>query len=273
MHHVTDSLREAFAQVTAMPRSSWLIGCSWLLAAPAVAQAGMPAILLSDPARLRVQTISFFLLGFLLSAWGVQSIWNRLGREFPRLPRVGYLVALGGLTLWGLLFILVLTMISGARELMTPGAWEKAGYTYRLKADDRAPPAEPAPPEALAERRAKLETLRAALWGLAAQHGGTLPESVEAAKLYAAVWETPHAARLPYVYFGGRKLGDPAPVAAEPEIFGAERLVLCADGQLKLMTSDALEAALPAGDSPAKLKQREPTGDPAATQPSSGIAP
>jgi len=27
----------------------------------------------------------------------------------------------------------VLTMISGARELMTPGAWEKDGAIYRLK--------------------------------------------------------------------------------------------------------------------------------------------
>ncbi len=220
-----------------------------MLSAPAVAQAGMPAILLSDPARLRVQTISFFLLGFLLSAWGVQAIWNRLGREFPRLPRVGYLAALGALTLWGLLFILVLTMISGARELMTPGAWERAGYTYRLKTDDRAPPLEPAPPEALAERRAKLETLRAALWGVAAQHGGALPENVEAAKLYAALWETPHVARLPYVYFGGSKLGEPTPVAAEPEIFGAERLVLSADGQMRLITSDALAAELAKGAS------------------------
>ncbi len=35
--------------------------------------------------------------------------------------------------LWGLLFTVVLAMISGARELMTPGAWEKQGATYRLK--------------------------------------------------------------------------------------------------------------------------------------------
>ena len=27
---------------------------------------------------------------------------------------------------------IVLTMISGARELMTPGAWERNGVTYRL---------------------------------------------------------------------------------------------------------------------------------------------
>lgn len=246
-----------------MPRISWLIGCSWLLSVPAVAQAGMPAIMLSDAARLRVQTISFFLLGFLLSAWGLQAIWNRLGRDFPRLPRVGYLTALGATTLWGLLFILVLTMISGARELMTPGAWEKAGYTYRLKADDRTPPAEPAPPEELAERRAKLETLRAALWGLAGQHAGHLPASIEAAGLHPTIWETPHAARLPYVYFGGQQLGETAPVAAEPEIFGPQRLVLLADGPVQLMSSDELAAAI------AAQAPRAPDSDaqPSASQP------
>jgi hypothetical protein len=33
-------------------------------------------------------------------------------------------------------------MISGARELMTPGAWEKQGVTYRLadQAEAKAPP-------------------------------------------------------------------------------------------------------------------------------------
>ena len=31
-----------------------------------------------------------------------------------------------------LLFVIVLTMISGARELLTPGAWEQNGGTYEL---------------------------------------------------------------------------------------------------------------------------------------------
>ncbi len=29
-----------------------------------------------------------------------------------------------------MLCVVVLTMISGARELMTPGAWQKDGFTY-----------------------------------------------------------------------------------------------------------------------------------------------
>jgi hypothetical protein len=80
----------------------------------------------------RLDTLSFFLLVFLISAWIVQRIWNGLSSDFPRLPRMSYPRSVGLLVLWSLLFVLVLTMISGARELMTPGAWEKNGVTYRL---------------------------------------------------------------------------------------------------------------------------------------------
>jgi len=96
--------------------------------------AGMPssAVMLERLTTARLDTISFFLLVFLLSAWGLQRIWNGLSADFPVLPRLSYPRSVGLTTLWSLLFILVLTMISGARELMTPGAWEKNGVTYRL---------------------------------------------------------------------------------------------------------------------------------------------
>lgn len=100
---------------------------------PVGAVAGMPSLTLSDAAQLRGQGISFFLLGIVLSALAIQGIWNRLRRDFPILPRLSFDRALGAVILWGLLFVLVLTMVSGARELMTPGAWEKTGVTYRLK--------------------------------------------------------------------------------------------------------------------------------------------
>jgi hypothetical protein len=50
-----------------------------------------------------------------------------------RVPWISYPKALGVVVLWGLLFSVVLAMISGARELMTPGAWEQQGATYRLR--------------------------------------------------------------------------------------------------------------------------------------------
>src|SRR5437764_12710923 len=88
-----------------------------LLFHPAAAFAGMPVVTLTDASRLRVQTISFFLLGFFLSSWLIQLLWNGLHKDFARLPRLSYGKALGLVALWGLLFVLVLTMISGAREL------------------------------------------------------------------------------------------------------------------------------------------------------------
>jgi hypothetical protein len=95
--------------------------------------AGMPTLTLSDLAEMRVQTISFFLLVLLLSTWAVQGLWNGLRRDFTRLPHLTYRRSLAITALWGLLFVLILTMISGARELMTPGAWERSGATYQLK--------------------------------------------------------------------------------------------------------------------------------------------
>jgi hypothetical protein len=101
---------------------------------PADAIAGMPApVRLTDIGRMRLQTISFFLLILFLSAALIQWLWNGLRPTFPRLPKLNYPRALSLVVLWGLLFVVVLAMISGARELMTPGAWEKHGATYRLK--------------------------------------------------------------------------------------------------------------------------------------------
>src|SRR5262245_5092330 len=81
------------------------------------AHAGMPSWTLTDVARMRVESISFFLAGFLVSSLLIKFLWNGLRRDFPVLPRLSYPRALGLVGLWGLLFVLVLTMISGAREL------------------------------------------------------------------------------------------------------------------------------------------------------------
>src|SRR5687767_15824936 len=114
-------------------RSPLLLSLGILLASAAPARAGMPSFTLTDAASLRLQSISFFLVVFLLSALVIRWIWNALTTDFPRLPRLSYPKALGLVALWGLLFLLVLTMISGARELLTPGAWKKdEGLTYTL---------------------------------------------------------------------------------------------------------------------------------------------
>ena len=119
------------------------------MAIPTAALAGMPAPLPTDvervlqlnaPALVRLQTISFFLLAFSLCAGAVMLLWNYLQRDFTWLPRLSFGKAAAGILLWGLLFIIVLTMISGARELMTPGAWEKQGFTYKLTNQASPPP-------------------------------------------------------------------------------------------------------------------------------------
>ena len=123
--------------------AAWMGAAAMLIdAAASPASAGMPIFSLTDIARMRLSSISFFLLVLLLSAWAVQGMWNALSKDFPRLPRMTYGRALAAIALWGFLFVLVLTMISGARELLTPGAWEKTGLTYQVvgapKPTDRA---------------------------------------------------------------------------------------------------------------------------------------
>jgi hypothetical protein len=132
----------------------FLLVLALVLIIPGVALAGMPSITLADVpravrtvtrtgltdlARQRLEVISFFLVGLMACAAVIRWTWNSLRKDFPVLPRLSYARALGLVVLWGLLFVLVLTMISGARELMTPGAWEKKGLTYRLAQDTPLP--------------------------------------------------------------------------------------------------------------------------------------
>src|SRR5215212_10104404 len=108
-----------------------------LLSDPGVA--GMPSPLPSDPetywrltesASFGLQSISLFAALFIVCGFVFQRLWNYLQRGFPLLPRLTTCRALALVLLWGALFIVVLTMISGARELMKPSAWDKQSFTY-----------------------------------------------------------------------------------------------------------------------------------------------
>src|SRR6185503_10705550 len=102
-----------------------------VLVASDEAFAGMAGpVSLREVAKLRLQSLSFFLMVLLVSAAVIRLIWNSLRKDFVRLPHLSYFKSLGLVLLWGLMFVLVLAMISGARELLTPGAWEKNGATY-----------------------------------------------------------------------------------------------------------------------------------------------
>jgi hypothetical protein len=205
--------------------------------------AGMPAPELTEVAKLRLDSLSFFGFVFLASAGLIALVWDALRRDFPWLPRLGFWRALGLTFLWGMVFVLVLTMISGARELLTPGAWKKQGWTYALE-DGAAPPAVEVTEAA---RRQKLDELRFALWDHARRHGGQFPSSPDQAGFPAARWQVPGPSGLRYLYSAGN--GDPgaALLAWEPEVFGPQRLVLFSDGAVGSMDSAALERILKGG--------------------------
>lgn len=213
------------------------------LIAPPFVQAGMPSVDLSDISRLRLEVISFFLMGILLSAAVIRAMWNGLRSEWPALPSLSYRGALSVTVLWGLLFLLVLTMISGARELMTPGAWKKVGLTYQLSpttspsGNDSAEQAANVVLRAsllLEQRRRGMEQLAHALERFASQHDGRYPSDPETSQISEAAWLLPELSGTRYIYLSGRTTGDgKKPVAYEPDLYGSPPLVLYADGEIR----------------------------------------
>ena len=199
--------------------------------------AGMPGFTLSDAAAVRLDAVSFFSAAFLLCAGLVRVCWGLLRKDFPGLPAPSYRRALAATAVWGLVFLLVLTMISGARELMTPGAWERAGWTHRLRK-----PAD-APADARAARRAALAALYAA-WRDRGGDGTDLP---------ADLLTPPGKAPRRYTVVPGRTAADAGAVLAyEPDVFaaadgGADPLVLFVGGDVHQLPRDLLETLLAAG--------------------------
>ena len=212
-----------------------------LFAAPA-AHAGMPFLTLSDAASMRFEALGFFIGLFFLVAAALRGLWGLARRDFPSLPAPTYRLALAVVFTVALLLQVVLTMISGARELMTPGAWEKEGATYRVKsgaAHDEVSP----------ERTASLERLRDELWPYAAMHDGHLPANeldAPATIISADAWKIA-GTDARYVYVGGSVTTTEAPptiVAYEPAVVGNERLTLKSNGKIDVITAEDLEIAL-----------------------------
>lgn len=207
------------------------LGLLLLVAQSRPAHAGMPTIDLTDVAKLRVDAISFFVLLGLLSALGVKLIWNSFRKDFPSLPQLTYGKALGLTTLWGLLFLIVLTMISGARELMTPGAWVKQGYTYKLDTASSPPSPETEAAQLRQQRESRLNQLARALLAYAASHAGKYPEKPE--EIPADLWRTDDTSNARYEYTPGLTTSDKEKVLVyEPAIYGDKRFILQADGQI-----------------------------------------
>lgn len=228
----------------------------WGVLLPMVAEAGMPAPLPTTwtaenadaiprgtssgtpaAAAARWQAVSFFVAGLLLCAAGVKWLWNVARHDVPWLPPLRYGRAVSLVVLWGLAFVIVLTMISGARELMTPGAWRKQGWTYRLT--------NTVPPSPADDPRAGLERLRQALWHYAATHAGRFPAQDDSA-LDRRLWDIPGRSGLWFLSVPGRTADQAGRLLVyEPERDdGGGRLVLLTNGLIGTMPTADIEAAL-----------------------------
>ena len=217
---------------------------------PGSALAGMPSADLTDVAKLRLQTISFFACGALAAAWVVQRLWNSLRADFPRMPALTYGRAAAIVGLWGLLFIIVLTMISGARELLTPGAWEKQGLTYRLRSEADAPVMGETERDALREREQQRERairrLQVELLRFAAVHGGRYPTRMEWEALPRETRLIPEHPGVEYRYISelNTDLADRV-LAWEPFVYEDEiAYAMMANGDLTRLTPGGLRPLL-----------------------------
>jgi hypothetical protein len=197
--------------------------------------AGMTSYTLTDVARMRLQDISFFAFVLVLCVFGVKWMWNLLARDFPKLPRLGLGRAFALTTLVSLLLLLVLAIISGARELLTPGAWRRQGHGYRINADASE-----------STRRQGVEALRVALFGYAEKHGGILPPHDFVPEIPDKLWQSPDGLGSHYIYIVGLKTGSgKALLAYEPPNFGDSRFCLLTDGEIVKLPLSEIHARLP----------------------------
>ena len=187
------------------------------------AHAGMTVYDLTDVARLRLEDISFFGFLLLLATLGIRLLWNSLAKDFSRLPRLSFLKALSLTGLLSLLMLLILVMISGAREILTPGAWYRQGSHYR--------------PNDVGNREMRqqsIEALRAALLQYAHAHEGRFPPHDFISEIPAKIWEAPDSSGTRYVYIAGLTLAQSnALLVCEPQNFGQQRLIMFADGTIQ----------------------------------------
>lgn len=185
----------------------------------------------------RLQALSFFLMALFAVTFLVHRGWRLLRRDWPALPELSFRGACLAVGLWGLASIVVLTMISGARELMTPGAWKKQGWTYQLST---VPPSDAGGRES---RRSRMEAMRTALLLYAATHAGSYPERIDQLKTDITIPEHP-GFELLYRPGVTADRSPPEIVVFEPELGDPERFVLYSNGLLGTMRTPELTAAL-----------------------------
>lgn len=200
-------------------------------------QAGMTSYGVDSVAGFRLQALSFFLILLLVLSWGLKRLWNGLRAAFPSWPVLTFRWAFGLLLLFGLLIHVVLTMIAGARELMTPAAWEKEGPRYRL----RVTPVNESVPRSL--RLTEIEEIKERIWQYALAHQGDVPDGPFSGEIPWKEWRAPTGGVYCYVprknIGGGRDL-----LLYEPTEAGSKRFVLLSDGSIEEWSESKIYEAL-----------------------------
>jgi hypothetical protein len=136
--------------------------------------------------------------------------------------------------------LLILVMIAGARELLTPGAWYRQGSHYR-------------PNDAASRdfRQQSIEGLRAVLMQYAHERNGQFPPHDFIPEIPSKMWEAPDSAGTRYIYFAGLSLTQSNKLlVCEPPNFGDERLALFSDGRIQMLKTDEIHRLMQDSNQP-----------------------
>ncbi len=197
--------------------------------------AGMPTVRLTPEVRGHLSGISSSLFVVLIVAsFLIFFCWNRFVRG-TELPKISWFKSIIVALLGGILFCLILVMIAGSRELLTPGAWKQNGVLYEL-ADNQKDLADMSAydpvtlvpmndlPESLAAARyAAVVRLRNELVRFQHDHFGRLPENIVISDFDPAYWVIPVSGGLTFVY----QPKDPRYIVVMPQLNDSP--ILCID--------------------------------------------
>jgi hypothetical protein len=194
------------------------------------AQAGMTVYGLRDIYRLRLEDISFFVALLLVCTVLFRLLWNHAVKGFNFLPRLKFGQSFCLVLLLGFFMLLILAMISGIREVLTPEAWRRQGSSYRLNDPSQEP-----------VRRRSLEQLREALFDYARVNQGRFPAHDFVPEIPEKLWESPDQLGTHYIYRGGLSTNETeAVLAVEPLDFGDRRFVLRVSGDIRETSADEI---------------------------------
>lgn len=199
--------------------------------------AGMPSpvLVFTELGKRRAEELSFFVFAFLVCGFLVKLLWNYVAAGVAWAPQLTYGKALGALSLWGLVMVVVLSLVSGTRELMTPAAWEPNGTTHRLA----KPKEESLVASQREERKSQIEKVRFALWDFAAKHQGQLPTMEQWNELPAETRACEPSGTIQYRYEPGATLGSETKVIVFEPRWYDDQYVLYGDGSIALQTKVA----------------------------------